>query len=348
MKISLCMIVKNEEEVLARCLDSAAALADEIIVVDTGSADATKAIARKYTDKVYDFPWKDDFAAARNFAFSKATGDYQLWLDADDVIPPESAALFPALKALLETESPDLVQCPYEVGAALSFYRERFLKRESEFLWQGRVHECIAPRGKVMRFRFAVRHLGSKKERGARNLDIYRRWAEEEPLSPRDKFYYGRELYYHRLYTEAIAVLNEMLAGEGWFVNKIEACKVLALCHAERGNHAEALLSLFSSFLYGEPRATVCCEIGRLFRAENHLREAAFWYERALECRDHAAEGDFEEPAARTITPLLELVCIYYALGEKDKAAACHKKTEELAPAHPSVVYNARFFHDVL
>lgn len=62
--ISLCMIVKNEESVLARCLDSVRGIADEIILVDTGSTDATKDIARRYTDKVFDFVWVDDFAAA--------------------------------------------------------------------------------------------------------------------------------------------------------------------------------------------------------------------------------------------------------------------------------------------
>ena len=71
--ISLCMIVKNEEKVLARCLDSIADLMDEIIIVDTGSSDNTKEIAKKYTDKIYDFAWIDDFSAARNYSFSKAT-----------------------------------------------------------------------------------------------------------------------------------------------------------------------------------------------------------------------------------------------------------------------------------
>ena len=70
--VSLCMIVKNEEDVLARCLDSVKDLVDEIIIVDTGSKDRTKEIAHTYTDNVFDFVWIDDFAAARNFAFSKA------------------------------------------------------------------------------------------------------------------------------------------------------------------------------------------------------------------------------------------------------------------------------------
>ena len=73
VKISLCMIVKNEEDVIARCLDSVSRCVDEIIIADTGSSDRTKEICRDFTDKVFDFDWTDDFAAARNFSFSKAT-----------------------------------------------------------------------------------------------------------------------------------------------------------------------------------------------------------------------------------------------------------------------------------
>lgn len=73
VSISLCMIVKNEEDVLARCLESAADLVDELIVVDTSSTDRTREIAARFTDKVYDFPWRDDFFAARNESFSHAS-----------------------------------------------------------------------------------------------------------------------------------------------------------------------------------------------------------------------------------------------------------------------------------
>lgn len=75
MKISLCMIVKNEEDTLERCLESVSDIMDEIIIVDTGSTDRTKDIAGKVTKHVIDFEWIDDFAAARNFAFSHASMD---------------------------------------------------------------------------------------------------------------------------------------------------------------------------------------------------------------------------------------------------------------------------------
>ena len=86
ISISVCMIVKNEEAVLARCLDSLQQIADEIIIVDTGSTDRTKEIAALYTSRIYDFTWVHDFSAARNFAFSKATKDYIYSADADEVL----------------------------------------------------------------------------------------------------------------------------------------------------------------------------------------------------------------------------------------------------------------------
>ena len=78
VSISLCMIVKNEEDVLSRCLESVSGLVDEIIIVDTGSTDRTQETAACFTDKIFAFPWQDDFAAARNEAFSHASMDY--WL----------------------------------------------------------------------------------------------------------------------------------------------------------------------------------------------------------------------------------------------------------------------------
>lgn len=351
VKISLCMIIRDEEEVLGRCLESAKEFVDEIVIADTGSTDSSIQIAKTYTGNVYEFPWIDNFSAARNFVFSKATGDFIIWLDADDVIPQRSISLAPTLREMLEKESPDVVMCPYDIGfdgngqMLTSFFRERILRRAANFVWQGRVHECIVPHGKIARCDFRISHLGSKKARGMRNLHIYQKWAGEEPLSARDKFYYGRELFYHGLYTEAIAVLEEMLKEEGWYVNQIDACRTMGLCYAARGDREGALKALFRSFLYGEPRAFVCCQIGQFLFANKQYKEAAFWYETALRCRDHSAEGDFEDASCRSLTPLLELVCCYYVLGDFEKSFEYHKKTEALAPEHPSVRYNCKFFH---
>ena len=91
MKISACYMVRNEEKTLLQSLQSVSKAADEIIVVDTGSTDRTKEIALSFQAKVYDFPWQDDFSAPRNFALSKATGDWIVFLDADEYFSPAAA-----------------------------------------------------------------------------------------------------------------------------------------------------------------------------------------------------------------------------------------------------------------
>src|SRR5690554_5754125 len=111
--VSLCMIVKNEEDVLERCLNSVKGLMDEIIIVDTGSTDKTKEIARKFTDKIYDFEWIDDFSAARNYAFQQATKEYIFWMDADDVMVEQEK--FKRLKEELSSKV-DAVSMLYHIA----------------------------------------------------------------------------------------------------------------------------------------------------------------------------------------------------------------------------------------
>ncbi len=90
IKLSACLIVKNEEAVLERCLASIAPLCDEIVVVDTGSTDRTVEIAEEFGAKIGHFTWCDDFSAARNASLNMATGNWALWIDADEELTPES------------------------------------------------------------------------------------------------------------------------------------------------------------------------------------------------------------------------------------------------------------------
>ncbi|MBQ8885947.1 MAG: glycosyltransferase family 2 protein [Clostridia bacterium] len=354
VSLSLCMIVKDEESVLERCLKSVKDHVDEIVIADTGSLDKTVEIARRFTDKVFPFAWQEDFAAARNFSFSKASGDYILWLDADDVITEENGEKLEALKRLLDSSPADTVICPYDTavdqngGVISSCNRERIVRREGKWRWHGCVHECIPSFGRVIVSNFRVTHKRSEKERGSRNLDIYRKnIARGYPLSARDKFYYGRELYYNRLFLEAEAVLTEMIQSpDGWSVNKIEACRILALCRTQRGERSKALEAYFKGFLYGAPRAGALCGIGQLFKEEERFKEAVFWYQAAFGCESHVGDGDFEETYDRSLYPALGLVYCFYRLGDRAEAARWHRICEEISPEHPSVVYNAPFFKE--
>ena len=179
--ISLCMIVKDEEDVLARCLASAKEIADEIVIVDTGSTDHTKEIAGRFTGKIDDFQWIDDFSAARNYAFSLATQEFILWLDADDFFAEKDRQLLLDLKKTLGP-TVDSVTMPYylvvdQAGNPIcSIRRNRLVRRSCGFRWIGAVHEYLEVGGTIINSEIAVRH---KKEKilSDRNLRIYRRHA---------------------------------------------------------------------------------------------------------------------------------------------------------------------------
>ena len=166
--ITLCMIVKNEEEVLHQCLSSVKEICDEIIIVDTGSTDKTKEIAKGFTEKVFDFPWINDFSAARNFAFSHATMDYILWLDADDILRKEDLQKFKNLKKKLDL-SIDAVSMIYHTAfdeygnPTFSFRRNRLVKRENNFKWIGPVHEYLEVGGNIFTTDIAITHRKNDK-----------------------------------------------------------------------------------------------------------------------------------------------------------------------------------------
>ena len=164
-------------------------------------------------------------------------------------------------------------------------------------------------------------------------------------LTARDKFYYGRELFYNKLYRQAICMLNDCLSSEGlWNVNAIEACKIAAECHAAMGDKRLALEKLFQSFIYGEPRSSVLCAIGGYLAEEKKYAEAEFWYKAALNCRDHAKDGDFEQPETRGIIPLIQLSYCCALSGEKEDALYYHNQAKSIDPYHPSVLHNDRYF----
>ena len=146
--ISLAMIVKNEDDKLVNCLSSICDLVDEVIIVDTGSTDGTKEIASRYTNKIYDFEWVDDFAKARNYAFSKATCDYIMWLDADDILLPDAQIKFKELRNKI-TDDMTHISMIYNCGKnkfgepILSFRRNRIVKNIHKDQWRGFIHEYL-------------------------------------------------------------------------------------------------------------------------------------------------------------------------------------------------------------
>jgi glycosyltransferase involved in cell wall biosynthesis len=151
-KVSLTMIVRDEEKHLPACLASAEGLFDEIVVVDTGSTDRTVEVARSFGARVFDFVWVDDFAAARNAALEHASGEYAFWLDADDVIEPVERQRLETLLGTLRRgdDAAFVVRCACDPdgeggGGETVVDHVRLFPLRSEIRWTYRVHEQILP-----------------------------------------------------------------------------------------------------------------------------------------------------------------------------------------------------------
>ena len=353
--ISLCMIVKDEELTLERCLQCAKGFADEIVVVDTGSVDQTKEIAEKYADVVCDFQWCADFAAARNFSFSKATKDYCMWLDADDVVPESEQKKIVALKEKLTETKADVVMMPYDVAfdaggkPTFSYFRERIVKNTGRPLWEGRVHEVITPYGNILHEDIHVEHRKEKAYDTDRNLLIYEKMrAEGCVFSPREQFYYARELYYHGRYGEAISEFRVFMGREGaWLENKLEACRQMAVCYGQLQKPQEQLEALFYSFTLDLPRAETCCDLGRYYFDRQAWREAAFWYETALRVEKRKNGGGFIREDCYGYLPCIQLCVCYDRLGRREKAVSYNEMAAVFKPEDRAVVYNRAYFANV-
>lgn len=288
--LSLAMIVKNEERTLQRILEGARAVCDEMIVVDTGSSDATVAIATAMGAKVFHFAWIDDFAAARNFAFEQATQDWIVWFDADDVLPVSSQEAIRKLKTTVFNQPDiDAVFAPYhywinERGEVMQkFDRERFLRRSSNPRWQGAVHENISTvSGRTTRCVEAyVDHLPhpdcvARKE--GRNIRIMEAVIDVEKDKTHDVFQFACELQWNNRPADAARVFGVYLRREKGQPDDLGeqylACIKMADC-LHQGGHFDAAMSACRDAIGLDPtRAEAHCLAGRFYMGRNQWLQA--------------------------------------------------------------------------
>ena len=285
--ISLCMIVKNEEKVLRRCLSSIKNLMDEIIIVDTGSSDKTKEIAGEFTDKIYDFTWIGDFSAARNFAFSKATCEYIYSADADEVLEGENIEKFAALKQALNPEI-ELVQMYYgnqlSLGGVYNYDRElrpKLFKRVRSFTWVDPVHEVVRTLPVVFDSDIEITHKPLEGHHG-RDLSIFEQTVEKgEDLSPRLVNMYARELF-------SLNSRDSFQRALPFFEAKANHPEVdenllkIALCVSARAyyldNHYEKMMKYCLKDVAQDPSSENCSLLGQYYYERQDYEEAVLWF----------------------------------------------------------------------
>ncbi len=289
--ISLCMIVKNEEKRLKRCLDSLAGLMDEIIIADTGSTDATKEIAGQYTEKVYDLPWTDDFSEARNDVFSRATGEYIYSADADEVLSPENRERFRILKETLLPEI-EIVQMKYsnqlQFGTVYNYdeeYRPKLFKRKRDFVWEGPIHETVRLMPVIYDSDIVITHL-PEESHGKRDLEnFYRHCRSGYRLPKRLHGLYARELMMAGDEEDFIQAAEVFMAsaqdndrdGE----ELVQACCVVAKAARLAGDMVN-FFKYTSKVIAEEACSEICCEMGHFYAEREDWEEAAVWFYNAV------------------------------------------------------------------
>lgn len=322
--ISVCLIVKNEEKVLARCLTSLKDIGDEIILVDTGSSDNTKVIAEEFNCKIYDFKWIDDFSAARNFSFSKANMDYIYVADADEVIDEENIKRFLALKTALLPEI-EIVQMYYtnqlKFNTTYNYdkeYRPKLYKRLREFKWMDEIHETVRLEPVIYDSEIEVIHL-PESNHANRDFAIFLKLVKQgKILSAKLRMMYARELF--------IAGKNEdFLESQSYFEKQMEEVLseeelkivlcVLTKCGRIKGDMNLLLKNSLKNMSFLKASSEVCFEVGEHYFGIHDYKEASIWYYNAA----------FETEAALNIRyqndySLDRLSQCYYKLGDLDHA----------------------------
>lgn len=285
--ISVCMIVKNEELVLARCLDSLKGIADELIIVDTGSTDRTKEIAAHYTDKIYDYKWEDDFSKARNFSFSKATKEYIYCADADEVIDEENQKKFLQLKQVLLPEI-EIVQMMYcnqkQYNTTYNFdkeYRPKLYKRVRNFTWQNPIHEMVCIEPIVYDSEIEILHMPTGSH-GKRDFSLFQKMFQKGTYMNKHLHnMYARELFIAGTREDFIAAKECFLSSIRETKRSIDEIKEAACVLAHIFRLEREVVSFFQYVMKDivtEPSSEACYELGMFYMEIGQIEEASNWF----------------------------------------------------------------------
>ena len=365
--LGLCMIVKNEEQVLENCLSSCYELFDEIIIVDTGSSDNTKKIAEKYATKILDYKWNYNFSDARNYSILNCSCDYFMWLDADDKISKENLQKLKDLKQRLNDEKPNCVFIKYDTDfdenqkVIFSYFRERILKNDKLNLFIDPVHEVIIPREKIiycddisiehnkhLKIKDKQNNKKELKKIKTRNLKIYEK-QDKSKFSARQKFYYARELMANEKYKKSIFWFKKFLNSEDAFIeNKIEACLNLSYIYSTLNMLDKAKEILFYSFCFDLPRAEILCEIGNLYMNEKFYDSAIYYYDLASKRKIIKNNLGFTKKDCYDFIPYIQMCVCYYNLGKIETSFYYNNLAKITKPFNKLVLQNEEFLRKKL
>lgn len=301
-KISLCMIVKDEEEWLAQCLQSVKSIVDEIVIVDTGSTDRTIEIAKTFGAKIFHQPWEGDFAKARNFSIQQASGDWILVLDADEAIAEKDLQELKMLTVdqkicseflqrhysndhRLSDYTPVSGEYPeWEVGHSGYFESNccRLFPNNEGLYYEGRVHELVEHsikkinKHKIKRTKVRIQHFGhtdkvkSKKNKSKIYTALGTEKIKDDPTNWQAFFELGVEHNQNGRHAQSVTAFLQSLA---MFPEYVPAWVNMGYVLCEMSNYRLAEHALISALQYDTRNDEAYCNLGVVYmRTNQHLK----------------------------------------------------------------------------
>lgn len=343
MRLSVCVIARDEESTIARTLESVKAIADEIVVVDTGSTDATLEAASRYTKKLFTHPradeWRErpdlfEFHEARNYALDQCMGDWILSIDCDEELCAEDA---PDVRRILESAADDIALVMPTIvmrnGDGTEYQRflaERLLRSGARF--DGAMHNWVTlPEGtrKAEAPGIRIDHNRAVKTDEARTRRAEQRVAmaervfkekiEADPTDARSLFYLAGTLYDAKRHAEAVEWFGRYFAVSQWPEERYQAAILCAqsFMALDRRNEIKPLLSAYYTDNYRRAEADLM--LGEMAEHDGDLEQALHWY-RVASLKPPPVDPLFVEMAAHTYMPHAKLWQVYSRLGQSEHA----------------------------
>jgi len=349
--ITLTIIVKNEAANLKDCLESVSEQVDEVVIVDTGSTDGTLDIARAYTDKIYNYPWRGDFSAARNYAITKASGTWILSLDADEELVPASGDL---KRLVAESEKTEAYLLPLDnptadaTGEANRFLVLRLFKNNGRYWFQGKIHEQIVicedsvvgiAEGPVIRHKMLSAKERNRKR--GRNLALLKKAAAEDPQNYFLQYYLGVEWLMLGKPDRALPFLRRAYANltDENLLFRAPALRYLIVCLKALGRYDEAICLCLESDLKYPDYTDIYYLGGVLFEEKKEYRLAVKWLNQALKCGTPPPLYSHMKGAGGFLA-CYHLGYCHEMLGETESARGCYEQALDANPRYIYPVYN--------
>ncbi|TAH69969.1 MAG: glycosyltransferase [Anaerolineaceae bacterium] len=340
--LSICMIVKNEENILENCLEKLSHLGYEIVIADTGSTDKSKEIALRYTDKVYDYAWDQDFAAARNYVISKASNEYIMMIDADEIVVScdkdkleDMIHKYPdGLGRLLIINDYSRKDESYRTNSRIS----RLFSKEL-YHYEGRIHEQLIPRkgiapGEIYDLPVHIYHggyegdLDTRTKKTERNINLLLKELADKGDDPYILYQLGKSFYMREEYSTSCEwfgkALNFDLDPRLEYVQDMVESYGYALLNSKQYETAMGLLGVYDEFAVS---ADFVYLMGLIYMNNARFKEAIAEFIKATKMIRYKMDG------VNSYRAYYNIGVIYECLGQTEKANTYYSKCGDYKPA---------------